>query len=68
MSQDLAKEVRIWSELDHPNILRLFGFFLEGANAIPNFISEWMEKGTLADYYKEYNPSAKDICNMVRTE
>jgi len=65
VAESLAREVKLWAKLDHPNILRLLGFFLVGEKATPNLVSEWMEKGTLTDYMKERPPDAKEICAMV---
>ncbi|KLO11000.1 kinase-like protein, partial [Schizopora paradoxa] len=48
----LVRELRLWSQLEHPNVLPLLGFYLEGANAIPNLISEWMINGTVTMYIR----------------
>ncbi|KLO11696.1 kinase-like protein, partial [Schizopora paradoxa] len=52
--QRLAREICIWAKLYHENVLPLFGFFTEGDNAMPAFVSEWMERGTLNDYMKTF--------------
>lgn len=62
----LAKEVKIWSSLDHPNLLPLYGFSVEDDDEALNFsfISEWMENGT-ADNYVRSNPDC-NISLLVR--
>ncbi len=58
--------MRLWSRLAHPNVLPLLGFLLDGRDAIPNLISEWMDKGTMTSYMRERPLDAKEICDMVR--
>lgn len=43
--------MKIWSTLNHKNVLPLLGYFIEGGE-FPNFISTWMENGSLFDYIK----------------
>ncbi|KAI5118218.1 hypothetical protein M0805_004706 [Coniferiporia weirii] len=49
----LAKEIHVWSRLDHPNVLPLIGYMLEGA--YPSLISEWIENGTVTNFLRD-NP------------
>ncbi len=63
--QAIGREVRLWSKLNHPNVLPLLGYFLSGPKAIPNFVSEWMEKGTLTDYMKNRPFDVREMCEMV---
>ncbi|KLO19298.1 WD40 repeat-like protein [Schizopora paradoxa] len=58
----LAREVYIWSKLEHENVLPLLGFFLEGGE-FPHLVSEWMAKGTLRDYMP-YLGGDEDIVAM----
>lgn len=55
--------MRVWSKLEHVNILPLLGFVLE-KDGIPSFISEWMENGTVVEYIK--NKSGVTVFEMVR--
>ncbi len=66
-SQNLGREVRLWSRLSHPNVLPLLGYFLEGPKAIPNLASQWMRNGTLIDYMKDRPFDAHEMCKMVST-
>jgi len=53
-AKTLAKEMKIWSALQHRNVLPLLGFFIQGGE-FPNFISEWMVNGSLFDYLKIFS-------------
>ncbi|KAH8115040.1 kinase-like domain-containing protein [Phellopilus nigrolimitatus] len=44
----LAREIYVWSGLNHTNILPFCGYLLEGK--FPSLISEWMENGTARGY------------------
>jgi len=52
ITKDLAKELRIWSELEHPNVLPLLGYVSHIGSDYPAFVSEWMEEGSLRDCMK----------------
>ncbi|KLO07120.1 kinase-like protein [Schizopora paradoxa] len=43
--KNFAKEIRIWSELNHKNVLPLLGYMIEGNYM--SLVSEWMERGSL---------------------
>ncbi|KLO10996.1 kinase-like protein, partial [Schizopora paradoxa] len=61
----LEREVRLWLRLDHPNVLPLLGFFLEGTNAIPNLVSQWMINGTVTRYLLNRPFVVLEICKIV---
>jgi len=65
----LCRELRLWSELEHPNVLRLLGFFLEGnlseGIAIPNFVSEWMLNDNLPNYMQKHPLNPHQVCQMI---
>ncbi len=63
--QNLGREVRLWSKLNHPNVLPLLGYCLEGPKSIPNLVSEWMKNGTVIDYMKDRPFNAFEMCIMV---
>ncbi|KAI5120410.1 hypothetical protein M0805_006911 [Coniferiporia weirii] len=48
----LAKELRIWCRLDHPNVHPFLGFFFvrNGDKTYPSLVSMWMENGTISAY------------------
>jgi len=65
LAKRLAKELRIWAKLDHPNVLPLLGFIIEGENAMPSLISEWMRKGTLYIFMKEFPKCSGETLYML---
>ncbi|KLO09789.1 kinase-like protein [Schizopora paradoxa] len=52
VTKDLAKELRIWAELDHPNVLPLLGYIIHAGSNCPSLVSEWMVDGSLRDCMK----------------
>ncbi|TDL16161.1 kinase-like protein [Rickenella mellea] len=56
LKKSIALELRIWSDLEHPNVLPLLGFTLD-FGPHPVFVTEWMSNGTVLDYVKA-NPAA----------
>ena len=61
----VANEVRIWAKLEHPSVLRLLGYTLEGS--VPSLISEWMENGSLRQYMATVELSAPQCLSMVKS-
>lgn len=61
----MGREVRLWSKLDHINVLPLMGYFLEGPKALPNLVSEWLENGTVIDYTRNRPLDATELCEIV---
>ncbi|TDL15872.1 kinase-like protein [Rickenella mellea] len=58
----VKKELKIWSRLDHQNVLKLRGYTLDDAK-FPALVSEYMENGTMLNYLK-LHPQV-DILEMV---
>ncbi|KAF9445665.1 kinase-like protein, partial [Macrolepiota fuliginosa MF-IS2] len=55
--QSYAKEVMVWAELHHPNVLPFYGiFYLNKRRERVCVVSRWMDRGDLLTYLK-YNPS-----------
>ena len=61
--QKVVREMRIWSELFHENILLLRGFIREEGTNCPSFITDWMENGSLRLFLSKVNV---DEHKMVR--
>jgi len=61
IAKDIAKEIRIWSEFDHPNILPILGYCVEGD--YPSMVSKWVLNGSLRDYMVKLDK--KEIVTMV---
>lgn len=55
--QMLVKEIKIWSKLNHRNILLLKGFTMEGAYT--RLITDWMANGNLKVYLRRFPDSDK---------
>jgi serine/threonine protein kinase len=56
--QNISRELRIWSLLNHPNVLPLLGYTLHGGSTFA-FISEYMMNGTAWEYLKLYPETDK---------
>ncbi len=61
--QNIAKEIRIWSELIHPNILPILGYCLEGD--YPSLVTKWMAKGSLREYMPNLDKNPEETMSMV---
>lgn len=48
----VLRELRIWSSLDHPNVLPLLGYVMHGS--YPAFVSKWMVHGSLLKYMEKF--------------
>ncbi|KLO11698.1 kinase-like protein [Schizopora paradoxa] len=66
LAKRLAREICIWAKLYHENILPLLGYFTEGDNAMPAFVSEFMERGTLYEVMQSFPRSSLETCTMIR--
>ncbi|KIK77311.1 hypothetical protein PAXRUDRAFT_835030 [Paxillus rubicundulus Ve08.2h10] len=62
-AKKLRAEVHIWSRLDHPNVLRLYGI-ADGFSHLPALVSQWAENGTLTQYLEG---PGRDISKDERT-
>ncbi|KDQ16010.1 hypothetical protein BOTBODRAFT_89006, partial [Botryobasidium botryosum FD-172 SS1] len=47
----LAREAKIWSQLNHPNVLPFLGLCTLGS--VPYLVSPWMENGHVLDYVQK---------------
>ncbi|KAF8331386.1 kinase-like domain-containing protein [Cantharellus anzutake] len=58
----LTREMGVWSELDHPNILKFLGFAVEGDGCDVKgvLVSPWCPNGSVLEYL-EKNPHAERI-------
>lgn len=55
--QALARELRVWQGLQHPNILQVIGFHLDKYHTIAWLVSPWEEEGNLSTYVRRTNPN-----------
>jgi len=47
----IFRELRIWSSLDHPNVLPLLGYVMRGE--YPALVSRWMANGSARSYMEK---------------
>ncbi|KIO29608.1 hypothetical protein M407DRAFT_227403 [Tulasnella calospora MUT 4182] len=52
----LAREIRVWSSLHHPNVLPLLGFFLSDDRDIAWLVSSYQPHGNVTQYIRKVNP------------
>jgi len=64
-AERLGREVRLWSRLDHPNVLPLFGFFFEGLSEFPTLVSEFAKNGTMVAYMQSRPFDARGMCEII---
>lgn len=66
VEQKIDREMRLWSKVDHGNILAFLGFCFfpnvsyVGGSAQLSLVSPWMKNGTAVDYVRN-NPEADRI-------
>ena len=51
----LSREVKIWKDLSHPNIVEFVGYAIEdqGSGVKVALVSKWCEKGDIVKYLRE---------------
>lgn len=61
--QRLARELRVWAKLKHPNILELVGYYLNSQMSIARLISPFMVNGNIDEYLRK---TADSVSNAFR--
>jgi len=61
IAKNIAREIRVWSEFNHINILPILGYCMEGD--YPSLVSKWMIKGSLREYMSELD--RKETMKMI---
>ncbi|KAG8955132.1 hypothetical protein FRC04_009589 [Tulasnella sp. 424] len=61
----LARELRVWARLKHPNILRLEGYYLDPEMTTAWFISAFLEHGNLKYYLAETNGTTELALKLI---
>lgn len=64
----LARELKVWAELDHPHILPLLGYYLDIEYKTAILISEYMPCGDLKEYLDREDPPFDLRFSFVRLE
>ncbi len=58
--QAFMREIALWGQLDHPNILPFYGvYYLDNAEERICLFSPWMENGTLSEYLRSFPDAYK---------
>lgn len=66
-SQALAREVRVWERVEHPNVLGLVGFYSDQTNFdIAWLLTEWQENGDVLVYIERTNANLEKRLQLVR--
>ena len=60
--QAFRRELLIWGELEHNNVLPLLGIMM--MEGFPCMVSEWMENGTMNAYLKDHTDT--NVLELVR--
>ncbi|KIO16208.1 hypothetical protein M407DRAFT_52512, partial [Tulasnella calospora MUT 4182] len=60
--QRIQREVVIWRDINHPNILPVIGY---KKSPLPLLVSLWCQNGNIADFI-ESNPGLTDLCGATR--
>lgn len=63
--QALAREVKLWANFNHPNIMPLIGFYLQEKHKIAWMISEWEAYGDVTKYLADQNPDQRIRLQLV---
>lgn len=63
--QRLARELKIWAKLNHPNILDLLGYYLSKNFEIARLVSPLMINGNIATYITQHQPDMGQRLDLV---
>ena len=63
--QQLARELKVWAGLLHPNILELVGFYLSDNLDEAWLLSLYEPEGNLAEYIEKRRPDAGRRLELV---
>ncbi|KAG8993054.1 hypothetical protein FRB90_000802 [Tulasnella sp. 427] len=66
LAKRLARELNIWAKIDHPNIVKLIGYYLDDKYQSPLLISELMINGNVLSYIRRYNPHIQQRISFAR--
>jgi serine/threonine protein kinase len=66
VSQDIAREVLLWKELDHPNILPFLGVDMTLRHPSCCLVSPWMKNGSVLAFIKAHPDSDRLSLVCVR--
>ncbi|KAG8947924.1 hypothetical protein FRC04_010120 [Tulasnella sp. 424] len=61
----LARELKVWQRLEHPNILYLFGFYLNEDKTEAQLISPYIKFGHIEEYIRDENPDLAKCVDLI---
>ncbi|KAG8972527.1 hypothetical protein FRC05_009759 [Tulasnella sp. 425] len=61
----LARELKVWQSLEHPNILYLFGFYLSEDKTEARLISPFIELGHIKGFIHDKNPDLAKCVDLA---
>ncbi|KAG8962358.1 Ras GTPase [Tulasnella sp. 425] len=62
----LARELKIWARANHPNTLRLIGYYLSDNYEIARFISPFMRNGNVSQYLEREQVGASKRLDIIQ--
>ncbi|KAG8946164.1 hypothetical protein FRC04_012019 [Tulasnella sp. 424] len=62
----LARELKIWAKVKHPNILGLIGYYLSENYEVAQLVSPFMVNGNVLKYIAELRPDTTKRLDFVR--
>ncbi|KIO25395.1 hypothetical protein M407DRAFT_210657, partial [Tulasnella calospora MUT 4182] len=65
-SKRFARELKVWAQAKHPNILKLVGFRLSDDYKCAQFVSPYMANGNVKDYIEKNQPDIATRLKFVR--
>jgi len=60
-----AREILVWMQLDHPNVLPLLGFHLDFNQNFTWFVSPWRAHGSISNYITEKRPNIDEVLRLL---
>ena len=63
--QRFARELKVWAPLDHPNLLKLSGYYMDPEMTIAHFICPFYEHGHIGKYLEIHQPNQEARLNFV---
>ncbi|KDQ15687.1 hypothetical protein BOTBODRAFT_173766 [Botryobasidium botryosum FD-172 SS1] len=67
MKRRFVREILVWLQFDHPNVLPLLGFHLDFRQSIAWFVSPWGTYGSISDYVAKKDPkiSSDEVLRLL---
>ncbi|KAG9040564.1 hypothetical protein FS837_000452 [Tulasnella sp. UAMH 9824] len=63
----LARELKTWAKAQHPNVLKLVGYYLSENYGFAQLVSPYMPNGNIIEYIKRTQPSTEVRLGFARS-